>query len=68
MHMTDAETMMNWCFKYKVRTNFYTSRLGLPQKEDNKNTTGLVEFEGDLAQECTELYEAIRQKRKALIN
>jgi hypothetical protein len=63
----DAETVITWCFKYKVRTNFYISRLGLPQREDNKKTTGLVQFEGDLAGECTQLYKAIRQKREALM-
>jgi hypothetical protein len=62
----DAVHLINYCLRGQAQTCFCTSRLGLPQKEDNKKTRGSVVFKGTLAPTCERLYMSIREKRKEL--
>jgi hypothetical protein len=47
--------------KSNFPTEFYTIRLGLPQKKNNR---GRPEFEGALAKECNALYDSTQKVYK----
>lgn len=53
----DFTTMAKWSLKAGRRTDDYTERLGLPQTEASKHSRGPPKFEGDLATDCTALYD-----------
>jgi hypothetical protein len=63
----DAATLISWCLSNNRPTDFFTARLGLPQKESNKKKKGGALFEGDLASSSTTLYRSILQIRRTLL-
>jgi hypothetical protein len=64
----DAASLITWSLNSYRKTCFFTSRLGLPQPESNKNQRGWTSFEGDLAPSCRALYDSLRDIRKVLLS
>lgn len=56
--------IIKWCIKQKRPTQFFTSRIGIPQAEHSKGDRGRTDFEGNSASHCKSLYHAWLQARK----